>query len=212
MPFALSVKSVNASAGAIVSLWDQVSVFEDSPSMRALDYPPHITFAIYDAPEVSKEMAIAAIENAAQGRRSIEITFNRIRTFDGPSLILWADPEPKEVLLEMHRKIHSAISPEFCRTHYRPKGLDAALHARDAHGFLPKRGRAGVCGGISRRYPRRLRRRRLRRAPAIAGGCRGAAQCAGNLAHADYGIQDAGSIIKTNEQRNVEQRVPKKQL
>jgi 2'-5' RNA ligase len=121
MPFALSVKSVNASAGAIMSLWDHVSVFEDSPSMRALDYPPHITFAIYDAPEVSKEIAIAAIENAAQGRRSIEITFNRIRTFDGPSLILWADPEPKEVLLEMHRKIHSAISPELCRTHYRPR-------------------------------------------------------------------------------------------
>ena len=121
MPFALSVKSVNASAGAIMSLWDHVSVFEDSPSMRALDYPPHITLAIYDAPEVSKEMAIAAIGNAAQGRRSIEITFNRIRTFDGPSLILWADPEPKEVLLEMHRKIHSTISPEFCRTHYRPR-------------------------------------------------------------------------------------------
>jgi 2'-5' RNA ligase len=120
MPFALSVKSVNASAGAIVSLWDQVSVFEDLPSMRALNYPPHITFAIYDAPEVSKEVVIAAIENAAMRHSTIEITFNRIRTFEGPSLILWADPEPKEALLEMHRKIHAAISPEFCRIHYRP--------------------------------------------------------------------------------------------
>src|SRR5258708_21965497 len=121
MPFALGVKSVNASAGAIIALWDQVSIFEEVPSMRALNYPPHITFAIYDAPEVPKEMAIAAMERAAQGRSTIEITFNRIQAFDGPSLILWADPEPKEVLLEMHQKIHSAISPEFCRTHYRPR-------------------------------------------------------------------------------------------
>jgi hypothetical protein len=111
MPFALGVKCVNASAGAIIVLWDQVSIFEDVPSMRALNYPPHITFAIYDAPEVTKEMAIAAMERAAQGRSTIEITFNR------PGL-RWtvADPvgrpEPEEVLLEMHRKIHSAISPD----------------------------------------------------------------------------------------------------
>jgi hypothetical protein len=104
MPFALGVKSVNASAGAIIVLWDQVSLFEDVPSMRALNYPPHITFAIYDAPEVTKEMAIAAMERATQGRSTIEITFNRIQAFDGPSLILWADPEPEEVLLEMHQK------------------------------------------------------------------------------------------------------------
>jgi 2'-5' RNA ligase len=120
MPFALGVKSVNASAGAIVSLWDRLSVFEDSPSMRALNYPPHITFAIYDAPEVTGAIAIAAMERAAQGRTAIEITFNRIRTFDGPSLILWADPEPKEMLLDIHPKIHSAINPGFCRPHYRP--------------------------------------------------------------------------------------------
>jgi 2'-5' RNA ligase len=120
MPFALGVKSVNASAGAIVSLWDRLSVFEDSPSMRALNYPPHITFAIYDTPEVTRAIAIAAMERTARGRTAIAITFNRIRTFDGPSLILWADPEPREVLLEVHQNIHSAISPEFCRPHYRP--------------------------------------------------------------------------------------------
>jgi len=120
MPLAVSLKSDNASAGAILSLWDQVSIFEDFPSMRLLNYPPHITFAIYDALEVTEEMTIAAMENAARGRSAIEITFNRIRAFDGPSPILWADPEPKEALFEMHRLIHAAISPEACRTHYRP--------------------------------------------------------------------------------------------
>lgn len=120
MPFALGVKSVNATADAIISLWDQVSAFEDSPSMRALNYPPHITFAIYDAPEVTREMAITAIKGMALGRTTIEITFDRIRTFDGPRLILWAAPEQKEVLFDMHHRIHSAISPEFCRPHYKP--------------------------------------------------------------------------------------------
>ena len=120
MPFAVSVKSVNASADAIIALWDQFSIFEDSPSMRALNYPPHVTLTIYDAPEVTQEMAIAAMESAAGGRTAIEIYFNRIRAFDGPSLVLWADPEPKKLLFDMHRQIHSAVSAEFCRTHYKP--------------------------------------------------------------------------------------------
>ena len=65
MPFAVSVKSANATADAILSLWDQVGLFEDSPSMRALNYPPHITFAIYDAPAVTEELAIAAMKGRA---------------------------------------------------------------------------------------------------------------------------------------------------
>ena len=120
MPFALSVKSVNPTAEAIMSLWDQVSVFEDSPSMRALNYPPHITFAIYDAPEVTRAIAIAVVNGVSFGRTTIEITFDRIRTFDGPRLILWAAPERKQVLFDMHRRIHTAINPKFCRPHYRP--------------------------------------------------------------------------------------------
>jgi hypothetical protein len=62
MPFALNLKSVDATADAIMSLWDQVSAFEDFPSMRALAYPPHITFAIYDSPGASEQLAIATLE------------------------------------------------------------------------------------------------------------------------------------------------------
>jgi 2'-5' RNA ligase len=120
MPFALSVKSVNATADAIVSLWDQVSAFEDFPSMRALNYPPHITFAIYDSPAASEQLAIAAMRRIARERPAIELSFDRIRTFDGPPLILWAAPEPREALREIHDQIHSAIDPKFCRPHYRP--------------------------------------------------------------------------------------------
>jgi len=120
VPFALSLSSSNASAAAITSLWDELSAFEDTPSMRALSYPPHITFAMYDSPDVTEQLATAVMQRTAQGRTAVEIGFDRIRHFPGSPLILWAEPEPKQTLLEMHRQIHSGIDPELCREHYRP--------------------------------------------------------------------------------------------
>jgi 2'-5' RNA ligase len=120
VPFALNLNSSNASAAAITSLWDQVSAFEERPSMRALNYPPHFTFAMYDSPEVTEETAIAAMQRTAEGRTAVEIGFDSIRHFPGSPLILWAEPESNETLLEMHRQIHAAIDPALCREHYRP--------------------------------------------------------------------------------------------
>lgn len=120
MPLALTIKSGNASAAAITSLWDEAGAFEDWPSMRALGYPPHITLAIYDDASVTEAMALAAMATLAEGQGAIALTFDRLMAFDGPPLILWADPEPKEVLLSMHRRAHAAIDPRLCRPHYRP--------------------------------------------------------------------------------------------
>ena len=120
MPFALTVKSLDVTANAIMSLWDQASAFEDFPSMRALNYPPHISFAIYESPAASEQLAIAMIAKIAEGRTAIELRFDRIRTFDGPPLVLWADPEPKTALRDIHDQIHAAIDPGLCHPHYRP--------------------------------------------------------------------------------------------
>ena len=120
MAFALSLSSSNASAAAITALWDQTSAFEDQPSMRALNYPPHITLAVYDAPGVTEELVTAVMQLAATGRTAIEIGFDRIDHFPGPPLVLWADPEPKQALLEINRRIHASIDPALCREHYRP--------------------------------------------------------------------------------------------
>ena len=120
MPFALTVKSLDVTAHAIVSLWDQASAFEDFPSMRALGYPPHITFAIYDSPDASEQLAIATVAKIANGRTALELGFDRIRAFDGPPPVLWADPEPKTDLREIHDQIHAAIGPRLCHPHYRP--------------------------------------------------------------------------------------------
>ena len=80
MPFALTVKSHDVTAEAIRSLWDQASAFEDFPSMRALGYPPHITFAIYDSPDASEQLAIATVAKIANGRTALEIGFNSLST------------------------------------------------------------------------------------------------------------------------------------
>ena len=88
--------------------------------MRALDYPPHFTFAIYDSNEVDQAVARSAIEHAAAGEAELHITFNRLRTFAGPPLVLWAVPEPQEALIRMHRTIHATIDPMLCRPSYRP--------------------------------------------------------------------------------------------
>jgi 2'-5' RNA ligase len=120
MPFAVTVKSCDVTAEAIMSLWDQASTFEDFPSIRALVYPPHITFAIDDSPDASEQAAIDTLERVAEATPAIELSFERIRTFDGPPLILWADPEPKTALREIHDQIHAAIDPGLCHPHYRP--------------------------------------------------------------------------------------------
>jgi 2'-5' RNA ligase len=120
MALALNLRCGNATGGAIVSLWDRVSAFEDSPSMRALQYAPHFTFAIYDTSDVTEALATAVTMQAAKERSAVEITFNRIRTFAGPPLVLWAEPEPTEMLFEIHRQVHAAIDPTLCRPHYRP--------------------------------------------------------------------------------------------
>jgi 2'-5' RNA ligase len=121
MGFALNIKISPASAPAVTALWDAVSAFEDQSSMRALGYSPHFTFAIYDTDDVSEELRQAAMERAATGECEVRLTFNRVRTFAGPPLVLWAAPEPQDALIRMHAAIHSVIDPALCRPYYRPR-------------------------------------------------------------------------------------------
>jgi 2'-5' RNA ligase len=121
MGFSLNIKISGASAPAVTALWDAVGAFEDRPSMRALGYLPHFTFAIYDTDDVSAELRQAAIERAATGECELRLTFNRVRTFAGPPLVLWAVPEPQDALMRMHEAIHTVIDPALCRPYYRPR-------------------------------------------------------------------------------------------
>lgn len=120
MAMAINIRADNASAKEVERLWDQVAAFEDKPSMRALGYPPHVTFAIYDSPEVDEETLREAMQRAAVGEAQLRLKFRRICWFEGPSLILWAEPEMHVALARFHASIGLAIDPVYCRPHYRP--------------------------------------------------------------------------------------------
>jgi 2'-5' RNA ligase len=116
----INVRADNASAGEIERLWDHVAAFEAEPSMRALGYPPHLTFAIYDAPEIDEKTAWSAMRAAVAEEAQLWIEFNRLRWFEGSPLVLWAEPISNEALSRIHSSISAAIDPARCRPHYRP--------------------------------------------------------------------------------------------
>jgi 2'-5' RNA ligase len=118
---AINIRADNSSAGEIERLWDQVGVFEAEPSMRALGYRPHFTFAIYDSPAIDEKTAWDAMQAAISGERPILIEFTRIRWFEGSPLVLWAEPVANEALTRIHRAVSAAIDPAHCRPHYRPR-------------------------------------------------------------------------------------------
>ncbi|MBR0783615.1 2'-5' RNA ligase family protein [Bradyrhizobium iriomotense] len=120
MAVAINIRADNVSADAIERLWDQVAVFEDEPSMRVLAYRPHLTFAIYDSPEIEEKTAWEAMLRATAGGTQLSIAFRRIRWFVGPPLVLWAEPEESSTLRRWHASISVAINPTHCRPHYRP--------------------------------------------------------------------------------------------
>jgi 2'-5' RNA ligase len=61
-----------------------------------------------------------AIERASNAETAVAIKFDRICTFAGPPLVLWAAPASADKLLRMHGSIHTAIEPSLCRPYYRP--------------------------------------------------------------------------------------------
>ena len=120
MALAINIRADNESAREIERLWNQVAMFEAEPSMRALGYRPHFTFAIYDGPEIDEKTAWETMLAAVAGERQLRIVFKRIRWFQGSPLVLWAEPEADETLARIHGAISAAIDPAHCRPHYRP--------------------------------------------------------------------------------------------
>jgi 2'-5' RNA ligase len=120
MAIAINIRADNDSAGEIERLWDHVAAFEDEPSMRALGYRPHFTFAIYDSPAIEEKTAWDAMLRAVEDEAQMRIVFGRLRWFLGPPLVLWAEPADDAILTRWHASISAAIDPAHCRSHYRP--------------------------------------------------------------------------------------------
>ena len=118
MPFAISITANNPSAAHIQRLWRRASAFEDTSSMAALNYPPHITFAIYD--DIQADRLCQALEHVFSGRPALRLLIDRIGFFEDPAFLLWAAPTETADLLTLHSAIHDQIERFLCRPHYRP--------------------------------------------------------------------------------------------
>jgi hypothetical protein len=120
MAIAINLRADGESASEIELLWDQVGAFEDEPSMRALGYRPHFTFAIYDSPAIEVEAARQAMLRATMNEAQLHIEFRRLQWFAGPPLVLWAEPVDDTALRRLHASVSAAFDPVYCRPYYRP--------------------------------------------------------------------------------------------
>ncbi|MBL4644853.1 MAG: hypothetical protein COA52_05370 [Hyphomicrobiales bacterium] len=124
MAWAINIKSENQSAKRVCKLWEQVGKLEETPNMLSHNYPPYITFAIYD--EIDFPLIKDVTQQVFQNRKSITILFDCVKYFDLQNLVLWASPSEVSSQLEIHQELHSKINTALCREYYRPQKVGAA--------------------------------------------------------------------------------------
>lgn len=119
MPYAINYRSDDASSHRIRQLWKECGSLEDSPSMEAMQYPPHLTLAIYD--DIQQEDLFDGFDAAVQCLSSLSIRFESLGFFEAPyGIVLWAAPILPKPVLDAHAIIHSTIDAGLCRDNYRP--------------------------------------------------------------------------------------------
>ena len=115
---AINIKATGETARPILDLWSRAEKFEDTPSMAALGYPPHFTFAIYD--EVEPDTPRRVLRDTFSDQSGLKVTFAELRVFEVSPLVLWAAPADTSELWRLHELVHANIDPALCREHYRP--------------------------------------------------------------------------------------------
>ena len=118
MPVAININADNASARPIRALWDEVGQLEQSPSLAGLNYPPHLTLAIYD--QIDEAEAADAVATVFAAEPPYHLRFSAIRWFENDPLVLWAAPEASDRLMQVHAALHAILDPGLCRPYYRP--------------------------------------------------------------------------------------------
>lgn len=115
---AISISANNDTAELITKIWGEVGAFETMPSMAALKYPPHLTFAIYD--QIDVRQLQDTVKSLFSGVGCVRVIFDKLRYFDASPLVLWASPKEPDILRELHAEIHDRIDPMGCHELYRP--------------------------------------------------------------------------------------------
>jgi hypothetical protein len=78
MAHAICLKAYNSSGDPIRTLWAEFGRFEPTSSMAALNYPPHITLAIYDGVDEFVLCAATAAATTLQPRCILRATESRL--------------------------------------------------------------------------------------------------------------------------------------
>lgn len=119
MPYAINMRCDNESANPIKALWDAASALEETPSMAPMNYPPHLTLAVYD--DIASSELSESVRGVFAGVQSQRVRFQTLGMFETEtSIILWAKPEISHELVELHGKLHDNIGEALCRPNYRP--------------------------------------------------------------------------------------------
>ncbi|MDO3435583.1 2'-5' RNA ligase family protein [Rhizobium sp. CBN3] len=118
MPYGISLKCLNDTASPVFKLWDDAAAFEETASMRALNYPPHITLAVYQ--EIAVDRLAEAAERVFRIHPAVALSFAGTGYFENEFLVLWARPNQDERLFQLHAELHREIDPVHCHECYRP--------------------------------------------------------------------------------------------
>lgn len=87
--------------------------------MHSLQYPPHITLAVYD--EIEHESLIKIIDKEIQDLPKLTVTFESFSYFETPqSIVICAKPIQHSGIAEFHKRLHSNTGIDNCRPSYRP--------------------------------------------------------------------------------------------
>ena len=128
MPLAVTLRVDESDAAPLLDLQDEAAAF--AASLREPGYGPHVTLAIHDGLEMLEIGAAAA--QLFDGAVAVELIFEAVRWFDGPSLTLYAAPAPSQDLDELVRKLN--------RTQQQPTSFERRRHDR-----------LKICRGAARR-------------------------------------------------------------
>ncbi len=133
MAYAINLRSENGSARSLESLWDEASQFESMPSMRATNYPPHITLAVYD--DISLEHLYAGAKAASTLLKSVCVKFQALSYFEAPhALILSAVPSLPPSIPQHTPSFTNRLMPIFAA---RTTGREPGFHiVRLRHPYL----------------------------------------------------------------------------
>jgi 2'-5' RNA ligase len=118
MAFGISIKISGEAGARLRDLWAGFGRFEHAPSMAALDYPPHVTLAVYDS--IPEHRLRKALRSVFDGHPPVRLRFSRLGFFEQPRLVFWVAPDWSEPLQKAHAAVHRQIDPSLCREYYRP--------------------------------------------------------------------------------------------